>query len=61
MARRVSACIRGAAALQYTFNKAALSGMLSGIFLKVSDGRIPPAAEKSTQIHLGLVLLEMSE
>jgi len=48
----------GAVALQYTFDKARLFGMLSGIFLKVSDGRIPPATEKSTQIHLGLILWE---
>lgn len=47
-----------AGALNYTFDEPTLFGMLSGVFIKVSDGRIPPATEESTQIHVGVIFWE---
>lgn len=47
-----------AGVLNYTFEKTILFGMLGGIFLKVADGRIPPAAKELFQIHLGIILFQ---
>ena len=46
----------GAVSLDYTFEEPYFYEMLSGVYLKVSDGRIPPIEENSTQVYAGIIL-----
>lgn len=45
-----------AVSLDYTFEEPYFYDMLSGVYLKVSDGRIPPIEENSTQVYAGIIL-----
>lgn len=44
--------------LNYIFEEPYFYNMLSGVYLKVSDGRIPPIEENSTQVYAGIILWE---
>ena len=44
-----------AGALNYVFDKPVAYDLISGVFLKVSDGRIPPAVKESTLVHLVVI------
>jgi len=47
-----------ATALNYSFKEPYFYDILSGVYLKVSDGRIPPIEENSTQVYAGIIVWE---
>jgi len=47
-----------AAYLNYTLPNPLLGDFISGVYLKVSDGGIPPVVVETTRLHLGIVFFE---
>ena len=47
-----------AGALSYNFRSPVPLGTVSGVFVKVSRGRIPPVVQKATDVYIGFVLWE---